>query len=56
MTIQPLVENAVQHGIAKKPNGGTVKVVIKETSLGVKIIVEDDGLGIPIQKQKERNK
>ncbi|MBK3497034.1 response regulator [Viridibacillus sp. YIM B01967] len=53
MTIQPLVENAVQHGIAKKPNGGTVKVTIVETTAGVKIMIEDDGVGIPIQKQDE---
>ncbi|MGE7838346.1 ATP-binding protein [Viridibacillus arvi] len=53
MTIQPLVENAVQHGIAKKSNGGTVKVTIEETTVGVKIVIEDDGVGIPIQKQNE---
>lgn len=53
MTIQPLVENAVQHGIAKKSNGGTVKVTIEKTTVGVKIVIEDDGVGIPIQKQYE---
>ncbi|HWI47356.1 MAG TPA: ATP-binding protein [Rummeliibacillus sp.] len=53
MTIQPLVENAVHHGIVSKQGGGTVKVAIKKVDEGIKIIVEDNGVGIPIQKQEE---
>ncbi len=45
LTLQPLVENAVKHGIGQRPDGG--KIVLK-TSLendGVKITVSDDGVG-----------
>lgn len=53
MTIQPLVENAVQHGIAMKGNGGTVKLSINKVDNQVKIVVEDNGVGISKQKQLE---
>lgn len=46
LTVQPLVENAIRHGILKKPNGGTVKLTIKRLETGVLIMVEDDGVGI----------
>lgn len=53
MTIQPLVENAVRHGIAKKKEGGTVTLSINKNMEYIEIIIEDDGIGIPIEKQKE---
>ncbi len=53
MTIQPLVENAVNHGVVSKQSGGTVKVVMKKVDQGIKIIIEDNGVGIPIEKQEE---
>ncbi len=46
LSIQPLVENAIHHGIRKKGGGGTVRVSIKNTSKGVEISVIDDGAGI----------
>lgn len=53
MTIQPLIENAVHHGLSPKQDGGTVKLVIQRVSQGVKIVVEDDGIGISKKKQEE---
>ncbi|MFD2043768.1 ATP-binding protein [Ornithinibacillus salinisoli] len=53
MTIQPLVENAVQHGLSKKTGGGTLKLSVKKVANQIKIVVEDDGLGISIKKQDE---
>lgn len=53
MTIQPLIENAVQHGIAKKKDGGTVRLSIKKPKNDIEIIIEDDGVGIPLEKQVE---
>ncbi|MCX7843127.1 MAG: ATP-binding protein [Clostridia bacterium] len=46
LSIQPLVENAVRHGILGKEEGGTVKLSIKGFSDRIIIVVEDDGAGI----------
>lgn len=53
MTIQPLIENAVQHGIAKKKDGGTVCLSIKKNANDIEIVIKDDGIGISIEKQAE---
>ncbi|MEK3888754.1 ATP-binding protein [Bacillus sp. FSL K6-3431] len=53
MTIQPLVENAVQHGIAKRRSGGSLWISIQKDTVGVKIVVKDDGIGIPKDKKVE---
>ena len=45
LTIQPLVENAVKHGLLKKKEGGTVRISTKETKDDIIIVVEDDGVG-----------
>lgn len=48
LTIQPLVENAVKHGIGEKPQGGTVTLKARLDPLAgtVKISVRDDGVGM----------
>ncbi|WP_144512799.1 ATP-binding protein [Bacillus sp. FJAT-22090] len=53
MTIQPLVENAVQHGISKQKHGGTLLLAIERESSNIKITIEDNGVGIPLEKQQE---
>jgi two-component system, LytTR family, sensor kinase len=46
LSIQPLVENAVKHGIAPQPQGGTVRIEVRlEDSGGLKISVQDTGSG-----------
>ncbi|WML36687.1 ATP-binding protein [Clostridium sp. OS1-26] len=47
LIIQPLVENAVRHGILEKTEGGTVKLSIQRDQSYVYIKIEDDGIGIP---------
>ncbi len=47
LMIKPLVENAVRHGIARKPAGGTVTIRVLEVSKGLRVVVEDDGVGMP---------
>ncbi len=45
LTVQPIAENAVRHGLMKKKEGGTVRIRA-ERSAGAHIItVEDDGVG-----------
>lgn len=45
ITLQPLVENAIKHGIRGKENGGTVRISTKKESRKIIITVEDDGIG-----------
>ncbi|WZL74317.1 sensor histidine kinase [Clostridiaceae bacterium 35-E11] len=48
LTIQPIVENAIKHGILKDNQEGEVKICIKEEkeTNKVSIVIEDDGIGI----------
>ena len=46
LIIQPLVENAVKHGLANKPSGGTVTVIAQDFGSEALISVEDDGIGM----------
>ena len=45
LTVQPIVENAIKHGLMKLSKGGTIRVVSYETSDHYCITVEDDGAG-----------
>ena len=45
LTIQPIVENAIKHGLMKLPQGGTIRVVSYETDSHYCVSVEDDGVG-----------
>jgi len=46
LTLQPLVENALYHGIKNKRNGGTITVrVTAHDDHCVRLEVEDDGIG-----------
>ena len=45
LSLQPLVENAVRHGLSKKKGGGTVTVSSRETDGAWRVIVTDDGVG-----------
>ncbi|HEY9055111.1 MAG TPA: histidine kinase [Rectinemataceae bacterium] len=44
--LQPLVENAVRHGIEPKEEGGTVKVVVRRRGSKLKAYVLDTGVGM----------
>jgi len=45
LTMQPIVENAVKHGIGKKEGGGTVTISTKEAESNYLVIITDDGAG-----------
>lgn len=47
MLIQPLVENALIHGIAPAPKGGSVTLEIHQTGKQLQITLTDTGLGYP---------
>lgn len=52
LILQPIVENAVKHGILKKEHGGSVKISVKQNFDFILIKVEDDGIGIEKDKLK----
>ncbi len=45
--VQPLVENAIRHGISRRAWGGTVMVTAERIGGRVEIRVADDGVGLP---------
>jgi sensor histidine kinase YesM len=45
LTVQPIVENAIKHGLMKLPKGGTINVLSYETDTEYCISVIDDGVG-----------
>ncbi|MBE6777284.1 MAG: hypothetical protein E7542_04140 [Ruminococcaceae bacterium] len=45
LTIQPIVENAIKHGLMKLQKGGTIRVISYETDTHYCVTVEDDGVG-----------
>jgi two-component system sensor histidine kinase LytS len=46
-SFQPLVENAVQHGIHSSPRAGQLRLVMRATGSWLEMSVGDDGKGIP---------
>lgn len=52
-SIQPLVENAIIHGLEPKKGPGTLDVSITEEDGYIKIIVEDNGVGFDIEPSLE---
>jgi two-component system, LytTR family, sensor kinase len=46
LILQPLVENAVRHGIAPREAGGSVWVYAEKPDGRLRLTVEDDGVGI----------
>ncbi|UQZ90938.1 hypothetical protein C4J81_17650 [Deltaproteobacteria bacterium Smac51] len=53
LTVQPLVENAVRHGVTKKRSGGSVTVSTKDAENSIIIVVNDDGRGFDVAAKME---
>lgn len=47
LVLQPLVENAIRHGVLKKAEGGTVNLKISRDENKIYFEVSDDGIGMP---------
>jgi len=50
LTLQPIVENAIKHGILKKKNGGKVIITAKEDDDKIVVSIYDSGVGIEKDK------
>ncbi|MCX4387745.1 histidine kinase [Micromonospora peucetia] len=46
LCLQPLVENAVRHGLSRKPGTGMVSIEARDAGTECHITVEDDGVGM----------
>ncbi|MGB3370523.1 MAG: histidine kinase [Rhodococcus sp. (in: high G+C Gram-positive bacteria)] len=46
LALQPLVENAVRHGLSGRAGGGTITIVAADEGTDCLISVEDDGVGM----------
>ncbi|MCL1694845.1 MULTISPECIES: ATP-binding protein [unclassified Lysinibacillus] len=46
LTIQPLIENALKHGILPRENGGNIHIRIVDCDTYIEITVSDDGIGM----------
>lgn len=51
LSVQPIVENAVKHGICKRDEGGTITITSRKNKNNYEIIVEDDGVGFDMKEQ-----
>ncbi len=49
LSIEPMVENAVKHGISQNEDGGYVKISTDETERGYEIRIEDNGSGFKVE-------
>ncbi len=52
LSLQPIVENAVKHGILKKEEGGTIRISTEKAKDKIIIIIKDDGVGFDSENMK----
>lgn len=53
LTIQPLVENSIQHGLKNRVSGGKVDILITEKPDHMEVVVADNGEGFPSGEGKK---
>ncbi len=53
LSVQPLVENAVKHGVGMKKQGGTVTISTRETDSAYEVVISDDGVGFDVTAEKK---
>ncbi len=53
LTLQPLAENSIYHGIRKKKGKGNLKMCVTKKGDRMVITVEDNGIGMGAERKKE---
>ena len=56
MTIQPIVENALYHGIKNRRGGGSILVHVSRREDQMEILVQDTGIGMRPEKVEQLNR
>lgn len=46
LLLQPLIENALKHGLAPRRSGGCISIVARRAAEGIILMVADDGVGL----------
>lgn len=54
LSVQPIVENSVKHGVSKKKTGGTIWIRTRETDHAYCIEIEDNGVGFCMSQEGKR--
>jgi two-component system, LytTR family, sensor kinase len=54
LTLQPLVENAVRHGIERAGGVGHISLIVQDSDTEALITVEDDGVGMDPERLREQ--
>jgi signal transduction histidine kinase len=54
LVLQPLVENAVKHGVLTREQGGSVTVTAEQRNGALRLSVADDGPGLPLNGNAPR--
>lgn len=50
LVLQPIIENAIIHGVLPKPQGGTVEIQVRQEERWLLFSVKDDGIGMSKQE------
>ncbi|MGL4609104.1 MAG: sensor histidine kinase [Trueperaceae bacterium] len=53
LILQPIIENAIVHGIAPKPEGGTLSILVRQSEDDLHIQVVDNGVGFDVHEDSE---
>lgn len=53
ITVQPIVENALYHGIKNRRGGGKITITGQESESDYRLIVTDDGMGMDSERLNE---
>ena len=54
LIIQPLLENAIKHGVVPKDGSSEIEIIIEKNESGIKITILDDGIGIARSTELQR--
>lgn len=52
-SLQPIVENAIFHGIEMKEEDGTVRIIVKKLEKEIEILINDDGNGMTLERLEQ---
>jgi len=56
LLLQPLVENAIRHGISPRAGAGYVQVSARRLGDKLSITILDDGVGVRARRSRERSR